>query len=64
MGDAKETTSSAIPDLLYDCYRNSTTLSPEQPLTIRSLVELIRKIEMRSEIASNARILATSMLHG
>ncbi|KAL3290171.1 hypothetical protein HHI36_023532 [Cryptolaemus montrouzieri] len=55
--------SSQIPSQLVYCYNGSFTMEDKPPFTIRSLVEMIRKIELYKRTTINSRILTNALLH-
>ncbi|XP_045482668.1 uncharacterized protein LOC123686516 isoform X2 [Harmonia axyridis] len=56
-------TSSHLPELLVPCYNGSFNMENKPPLTVKLLVETLRKIELNEKISTNLRILQTTLLH-
>ncbi|XP_066158831.1 uncharacterized protein [Euwallacea fornicatus] len=57
-------TSSSIPDVLQACYRRNFTIISRPPLTMKVLIEMLRKVELNEKYNTNTRVLTTSMIHG
>ncbi|XP_053999158.1 uncharacterized protein LOC128887365 [Hylaeus anthracinus] len=52
-----------IPEPLRECYRSDATLNPQFPLNLRTVVDIIQKLEKHSYASMNMRMLSSSLLH-